>query len=169
MSWKAIAGSIFFVLILFAGSNFVTWKITTSQVTKDVQASLTQDSVRVDTLRVPYPDTIYVKGDTIKIKADKEITELGTIFKTNISIPIISKEDTIGIIDEKIIFNPEDETFKIIVEDLIIKPIEKYIPIVTTIYQTIPVEVPADPPFYNTFWFGSVFTIISAVLLAIFL
>ena len=169
MSWKALIISGGIILILLAGSNFVTYKVSYNQGKKDAIASITQGSVRIDTVFVPLLDTVFVKADTIKVKAGKEVAESGTIFKTRIAIPVIMEEDTIGIINEKISFNPENETFNVIIEDLVIKPIEKYVPIVTKIYRTIPVEVSVDPPFYNTFWFGSVFATIALILVAIFL
>ena len=50
-----------------------------------------------------------------------------------------------------------------------IRPVEKIITVTKTEYRTVIKEVPADPPFYNTFVFGSVFTTIALLLLAFIL
>ena len=56
-----------------------------------------------------------------------------------------------------------------VLRDIEIRPVGKLINVVETIFQTVPVEVPADPPFYNTWIIGFISGIISFLLLVIFI
>ncbi len=165
MNWKAIAGSIIFVLILLASSNFVNWKLTSKAYYKDGQNSVIQDSVKTDTLTVIKIDTFYINiHHYIKAKVDT-VGEV-VFYSAKTDTVIIENQDTLAIIKEEITFN--EGIFEVLM-DIEIRPVEKLVEITKTVFRTAMVEVPADPPFYNTFWFGTVFTIIAAVLLAIFL
>jgi len=168
MNWRAliITGSI--ILILLAGSNFVTYRVTKNVVKKELLESIIKDSVVVDTVIVTKIDTIFIENKNVNIKAKKTEEKNETIFSKEFEVPIISKKDTVGELKEKVSFNLKKETFDI-VRDIIIKPVEKLVTVQKRIYKTVPVEVPASPPFYNTFWFGSVITTIAIIILAILL
>ena len=136
-------------------------------------ASLTADSLKVtqDSVKT-IVDTFYVKGDTIRLPAEKEMADSGIMFRTELIIPVIVGLDTVGMIKQKVSFDSGKEMFNIIIEELIIKPVTKYIPVLMkTYYQTAIREVAADPPFYNTFWFGVIFTTVAytiAIIASVF-
>ena len=166
MSWKAIAGSILFVLILLAGSNFLNWKLTSISYYKDGQNSVIKDSTET---RI---DTVFVEVEVTKyewIIINEGVTDIVNdvvTYSTSLDSTFVIDEDTVAVLTQDISFT--EGIFEILTK-LEIRPVEKIINVTKTIFQTVPVEVPADPPFYNTFWFGSVFSTIAIILLALFL
>ena len=155
------------VIFYFYGEhkeNVGVEKTLTSLKTDSLRVS--QDSVKTVT------DTFYVKGDTIRLPAEKEMADSGVIFRTELAIPVIVGLDTVGMIKQKVSFDSEKEMFNIFIEELIIRPVTKYVPVsVKTYYQTAIKEIPADPPFYNTFWFGVIFTTVAytiAIIASVF-
>jgi len=165
MSWKAIAGSIFFVLILLAGSNFVTWKLTTSALRKEFKTSVTKDSSEtiIDTVWLK-PDTIRIRTASVK-KADFNIINEVGFHSADFDTMIVENGDTLAIIKENISF--VDGMFELL-RDIKIMPPEQSAETEDTInWQTAIIEIPADPPFYNTWIAGFISGVISFVILVI--
>ncbi len=173
MSWKfgIIAGGV--ILALLAVIFYFYGEHKENVGVEKTLTSLTEDSLRItqDSVKAII-DTFYIKGDTIRLPAEKEMADSGMVFKTELTIPVIVGLDTVGMIKQKVSFDSEEEVFDIIIEELIIKPVTKYIPVIMkTYYQTAIREVPADPPFYNTFWFGVIFTTVAytiAIIASVF-
>ena len=152
MSWKAIAGSILFVLILLAGSNFINWKLTSKAYYKDGQNSVVVDSTRTDTVKVlvPYPDPfpVYIKRE---IEAETDTTDGIITHFAETDTTVMIEEDTLAVITQGISFT--EGVFKTLME-IDIRPVERLIAITRTTFRTVPVFTPADPPFYNTWVAG---------------
>lgn len=165
MSWKAIAGSILFILILLAGSNFVNWKLTSKAYYKAGQNSVVQDSIitDIDTVKVPYPVPVYYEKKETK-KAEIDSTEDAIIYTTSLDSTFVMGGDTVATLVQEIAFS---EGMFDILSKIKIYPIESIIDSTTTVYQTVEVPVPADPPFYNTFWFASAFWGLVAAFIAV--
>ena len=164
MSWKAIAGSILFILILLAGSNFVTWKLTTKALKKDFIASVTKDSSEtiIDTVWLK-PDTIRIKSFVI-IKPEVDTLENIILYSAGFDTTIIENDDTLAVIKEEIIF--DGNVFEVL-RDIVIMPVEKLVIIENTKWQTAIVEVPADPPFHNTWIAGFISGVVSFLIIVI--
>ena len=167
MSWKAgiIAGGI--ILILLAGSNLVTWKLTSVSYYKDGQDSVVQDSVitDIDTVKIPYPVPVYYEKKETK-KAEIDSTEDAIIYTTSLDSTFVIDGDTVATLTQEIAFS---EGMFTILSKIKIYPMESIIDSTTTVYQTVEVPVPADPPFYNTWVTGFISGIISFLLLVIFI
>ncbi len=167
MSWKAIAGSIIFVLILLAGSNFVNWKITSTSYYNDGyndgQSSIVQDSTRADTVRVPYPDPfpVYIERE---IEAETDTIDSVITYSAKIDTTVMKGGDTVAVITQDLYFT--EGIFKTLME-IEIRPVERLVLITKTTFSTVPVFVNIDPPFYNTTVFGIILVLAVEVMLAI--
>ncbi len=173
MSNKVILIVIGITIVVLIASHYFYGEHKERVGVEKTLASLIEDSLKVtqDSAEVRI-DTFYIKGDTIRLPAEKEMADSGMIFRTELTIPVITGLDTVGMIKQKVSFDSEKEMFNIVIEELIIKPATKYIPVFKkTYYQTAIREVPADPPFYNTFWFGVIFTTVAytiAIIASVF-
>ena len=147
------------------------------QGASDTVDSVTQDSVAVDTVIVATIDTVFITSYVLieaKVGTVGEVLFYSANLDTTILVEKIRKmggwtiyeEDTLAIIKEEITFS--EGIFEVL-RDIELRPIEVIRTITESIYQTVPVEVPADPPFYNTFWFGSVFATLALLLTALLL
>ena len=133
----------------------------------DAVASIVQDSVevRIDTVKVPYPVPVYYERK-YSVVADVDTVNDAIIYHTSTDTTLIVGEDTVAVLTQDISFT--EGIFEILTK-LEIRPVERLIAITRTAFRTVPVFVPADPPFYNTWITGFISGIISFLLLAIFL
>ena len=165
MSWKAgiLAGGI--ILILLAGSNFVTYKLSYKSGYNDAVASIVIDSTVITA------DTVYAIADTviryewlIVNEAETDTVDDVITYVTQIDTSVVIAQDTVVHLNQDISFS---EGYFSILTDIQIKPIERFIEVTKTVFRTVEVPVPADPPFYNTFWFASVFWGVVAIIIAV--
>ncbi len=134
---------------------------------KDAVASVTQDSVeiRIDTVKIPYPDPFPVYLERT-IDADIDTVDNIITYSTHIDSTVIIDGDTVAVINLDISLT--EAIFKILME-IDIRPAEYLITLTRTEFRTVPVFIPADPPFYNTWIVGFISGVISFLLLAIFI
>lgn len=160
MSWKAIAGSILFVLILLAGSNYVTWKVTSETYYKDGVSSVVQDSVKADTVWV---EVEVIKYEWIIVKqAEADTVDEIITYSTSLDSTFVIDEDTVAVLKQDISFT--EGMFEILT-NIEIRPIESII--ITTEYKTIVVPVPEGNPFYDTTVFGIILTLVLQAIIAL--
>ena len=173
-------------------ASFFTGRITCYRAGEDdTIANLTQDSTSVDTLTIVKYDTVYinihhyVRADVDTVSgALNEALNGAIIYSTNIDTSVVINEDTVVVLKQDISFAPSfitdgggnewtvytKDDFKgyfDIITDIQIRPVEKLVEVVKKVFRTVKVPVPADPPFYNTFWFGSVFATIAILLIGL--
>jgi len=160
MGWKAIAGSILFVLILLAGSNLITWKLTSKTYFKDGVSSVVQDSLKIDTV---YVEIEVIKYEWIVVK-DAEVDTIDEIitYSTSLDSTFVIGEDTVVTLNQNISFT--EGIFEILT-NIEIRPIESLI--IKTEYKTIKVPVPEGNPFYNTTVFGIILTLVLQAIVAL--
>jgi hypothetical protein len=87
------------------------------------------------------------------------------IYRSILDTIAVIGEDSIDVL-QSITFNDSTKTFGSIL-NIKMRKMERTI--IDSIFVPQIIEVPADQPFYDTFWFGSVFSIIAVLLIAIFL
>ena len=132
---------------------------------KDGQDSVVQDSTitDIDTVKVPYPVPVYYEKKETK-KAEIDSTEDAIIYTTSLDSTFVIDGDTVATLVQEITFS---EGMFDILSKIKIYPIESIIDSTTTVYQTVEVPVPADPPFYNTTTFGIILTLILEAIIAL--
>ena len=158
-----VAGGI--VLILLAVSNFITWRVTKSIVTDDVIATLTTDSTAVDTVLTVEYDTVYIY---FPYYAGALIDTVGDdiVYSTQIDTSVVDKGIEVFHLKQSVSFS---NGYFDIITDIQIRPVEKLVEVTKTTFRTVLKEVPANPPFYNTYIFGSVSTIVVILLMVLLL
>jgi hypothetical protein len=167
MSWKAgiIAGGI--IVILLAGSNLVTWKLTSVSYYKDGQDSVIQDSTTVTSDTVWLASEPLIKYEWIFVDvADVDTVNEGVTYSTHIDTTVIINKDTVAIINQDISLT--EGIFQTLMK-IEIRPVEKIINVIKTEFRTVIKEIPSDPPFYNTWITGFISGIILFLSLVIFI
>ncbi len=164
MSWKAIAGGILFVLILLAGSNFVTYKLSDKSGYDRAVATLTQDSTIVTA------DTVWAVTDTviryewlIIKEADTDTVEDVITYSTHIDTAVVMGIDTVAVINQDISLT--EGIFETLM-NIEIRPVEKIINVIKTEFRTVVKEVRISS-FPNTFLTGFISAIITIIAVAL--
>ena len=163
MSVKSTLWAIGIAIAVLIASNYYTYKTAYSKGYDDAVATLTIDSTAVDTITVVKYDTVYINIHHY-IRADVDTVNESLVFSTQIDTSVVVDADTMATLTQDISFS--DGYFGIIT-DLFIRPTEKIVEVTKTVFRTVKVPVPADPAFYNTFWFGSVFATIAILLIGL--
>ena len=174
MNWKSILAMSIVIAVLVV-THYFYGEHRYKQGASDTVDSVTQDSVAVDTVIVATIDTVFITSYyLIEAKVDTvgEVLFYSANLDTTILVEKIRKmggwtiyeEDTLAIIKEEITFS--EGIFEVL-RDIELRPIEVIRTITESIYQTVPVEVPADPPFYNTWIAGFISGVISFLILVI--
>ena len=120
-------------------------------------------TVRIDTVikKVPDPFPVYYER---KKQAEVDTLENIIFYSAGFDTTVVVDGDTLAVITEDVIF---DGNMLEVIREIKIIPVEKLIIKTITEWQTVMMEVPADPPFYNTFWFASIFWGLVAVIVAV--
>ncbi len=134
----------------------------------DTRASIVTDSTVVVTT-----DTVWAVADTV-IRYEWLIINEAVIdtvnevvtYSTQIDTAVVMGKDTVALISQDISLT--EGIFQTLMK-IDIRPIEKIVNVVKTEFRTVIKEVPADPPFYNTWITGFISGIISFILLVIFI
>ena len=189
MSTKSLLISVGIVAVLLIASHYFTYKTAYSKGYDDAVATLTIDSTKTDTITVVKYDTVYIKihhYTRADVDTVHNVTGDALIYKMLVDTSVVIAEDTVVVLKQDISFAPSfitdgggnewtvytKDDFKgyfDIITDIQIRPVEKLIEVTKTVFRTVKVPVPADPPFYNTFWFGSVFATIAILLIGLLL
>ena len=127
--------------------------------------SVIQDSSITHTDTVFTTDTVKVRYDVVR-EAEIDTINDALRYTTQIDTSVYENGTKVATLKQDIsltrgIFS--------ILTDIDVFPVERLVTTTETVYQTATVEVPASPPFYNTFWFGSASTIIAILLIVLLL
>ena len=168
MNWKTSLIAAGFMIALLAICYFIRFDAGYKEGVKDTIARLKQDSIKIDTTKA---DQIIAEASDIEIEyipaGKKEITKQDSsyIVATGILDTTLAdaKGDTVSL-KGKLLYDESINGFQAYFDNIIIKPIEKTVTVVKTIYKTVTVEVPTKPPFYNTYLFGFINGIILFVI-----
>ncbi len=155
------------LLLVFAAIGYFHGEGRYKSGRKDAVNSITQDSIeiRIDTVKIPYPDPFPVYLERT-IDADIDTSDNIITYSTHIDSTVIIDGDTVAVINLDISLT--EAIFKILMS-IELRPVEFLVALTRTEFRTVPVFIPADPPFYNTFWFGSVFATLTLLLTALLL
>jgi len=171
VSTKSTLIAIGIAIAVLIASNYYTYKTAYSKGYDDAVATLTTDSVSVDTLTIVKYDTVYInihhyiRADVDTVSGALNEALNGAInYSTNIDTSVVIDKDTVVVLRQDISFS---EGYFDIITDIQIRPVEKLVEVTKTVFRTVKVPVPADPAFYNTFWFGSVFATIAILLIGL--
>ena len=160
------------IIILMLIASFFTGRITCYRAGEDdTIANLTQDSTSVDTLTIVKYDTVYIKIHHY-VRADVDTVSGALNEALNGAINYSTNIDTSVVVDSVEVFHLKQsisfsEGMFEVLSKIDIYPIEKIVEVTKTVFRTVKVPVPADPPFYDTFWFGSIFTAIAILLIGL--
>ena len=183
MSVKSTLIAAGIILLVFAVIGYFYGEHKYDTGYDDAVATLTQDSTSVDTLTIVKYDTVYINIHHY-IRADVDTVNESLVFSTQIDTSVVIAEDTVVVLKQDISFAPSfitdgggnewtvytKDDFKgyfDIITDIQIRPVEKLVEVVKKVFRTVKGPVPADPAFYNTFWFGSVFATIAILLIGL--
>lgn len=157
MSWQstAIALVVVAVLAFFAGRFSVKVPVVTEQVVVQTDTVIVWRDAEVEIVYRNVPATDTIGGYQT------------TTYMVTLDTLVVVSGDSISI-RQQLAF---DETKKEFDSWLDVKVRKMETVLIDSVYTTLirEVEVPAEQPFYDTFVFGSVFSIIALLVLAIFL
>ena len=163
MSVKSTLIAAGIILLVFAVIGYFYGEHKYDKGYEDCLNSLTIDSTKTDTLTIVKYDTVYINIHHY-VRADVDTVNESLVFSTKIDTSVVIDKDTVVTLNQSISFS---QGYFDIITDIQIRPVEKLVEVVKKVFRTVKVPVPADPPFYNTFWFGSVFTAIAILLIGL--
>ena len=163
MSVKSTLWAIGIAIAVLIASNYYTYKTAYSKGYDDAVATLTIDSTKTDTLTIVKYDTVYINIHHYT-RADVDTVNESLVFSTQIDTSVVVDSVEVFHLKQSVSFS---QGYFDIITDIQIRPVEKLVEVTKTVFRTVKVPVPADPPFYNTFWFGSVFATIAILLIGL--
>ena len=158
MSWKSFGFAVLSHLLLLAVGFFIGRMTAPEPLPPEI------GEAKRDTVYLPYAGEI-PKAEIKYIKIPAEEAKPG-IFNIKIDTTFVMAGDSIDL-QQTVAFDESRKTFDVMF-DLAIRKADQMV-VVDSIPYLVEVPVPTEQPFYDTFWFGSVFAVIAGIILAIFL